>query len=77
MRSDATSDATIARMRSRGGLSVIHVPDTGHTPTLSDGALIDEVAGWVRDDRPFEADRVRPAADWPPRVLYPDDRQRT
>lgn len=75
MQSDATSDETIARMRRRGGLSVIHVPDTGHTPTLSDGALIDEVVRWVRDDRPFETDRVQPAADWPTRVLYPDDRQ--
>ena len=75
VQSDATSDETIARMRSRDGLSVIHVPDTGHTPTLSDGMLIDEVVRWVHDDRPFEADRVRPATAWPTRVLYPDDRR--
>ena len=72
--SDATSDETVGRMRSLGRLSVIHVPDTGHTPTLSDGLLIDEVVRWVHDDRPFGEDRVRPAADWPKRVLYPDDR---
>ena len=73
--SDAASDETVGRMRSLDRLSVIHVPDTGHTPTLSDGLLIDEVVRWVHDDRPFGEDRVRPAADWPKRVLYPDDRR--
>ena len=72
--SDATSEETIARMRGLDTLSVIHVPETGHTPTLSDGLLIDEVVRWVCDDRSFGEDRVRPAADWPKRVLYPDDR---
>ena len=73
--SDATSEETIAGMRGPGGLSVIHVPDTGHTPTLSDGSLIAEVVRWVCDDRPFGEDRMLPAADWPTRVLYPDDRR--
>ena len=62
-------------MRGPGGLSVIHVPDTGHTPTLGDGLLIGEVARWVHDDRLFGEGRVRPAAAWPKRMLYPDDRQ--
>ena len=69
--SDATTDETIDRMRGMGNLSVIHVPGTGHTPTLSDGALIADIAGWVCDDRPFAEDRVRPTSDWPRRVLYP------
>ena len=73
--SDATTEETIAGMRGHGGLSVIHVPDSGHTPTLSDGLLIGEVVRWVHDDRPFGEDRIRPAADWPKRVLYPDDRR--
>ena len=73
--SDATSVETIARMRGLDRLSVIHVPATGHTPTLSDGLLIDEVARWVCDDQPFEEDRTQPTADWPKRVLYPDDRR--
>lgn len=73
MLSDATPDEIIARMRGHTGLSVIHVPETGHTPTLSDGPLIADVVEWVRNDRPFE-DRIRPVADWPRRVLYPDDR---
>ena len=73
MQSDATSDDTIDRMRGPDGFSVIHVPDTGHTPTLADGPLIDEVVRWIRDDRPFDADRTQPASDWPKRVLYCDD----
>ena len=73
VQSDATSEETIDRMRSLDGLSVIHVPGTGHTPTLSDGPLIDEVVRWVCDDRPFDEDRIRPAADWPKRVLYSND----
>ena len=76
MLSDAMSDATIERMRGHDGLSVIHVPDTGHTPTLSDGSLNGDVVDWVRDDRPFDEDRVRPPADWPRRVLYPDGRRK-
>ena len=72
MQSDATSDETIARMREHGGLSVIHVPDTGHTPTLSDGPLSGDIVRWVNDDRPFGEDRVRPTAAWPKRMLYPD-----
>ena len=76
MLSDATSDETVERMRSHDGLSVIHVPDTGHTPTLSDGLLIGDVVDWVRDDRPFGEDRVRPVADWPRRVLYPNGRRK-
>ena len=73
--SDATSAETIARMRGLDGLSVIHVPATGHTPTLSDGLLIDEIARWVCNDRPFDEDRTQPTADWPKRVLYPDGRR--
>ena len=75
LQSDATTEQTIERMRGAGSLSVIHVPGTGHTPTLSDGSLIADVARWVCDDRPFRQDRVQPTADWPKRVLYPDDRQ--
>lgn len=74
-KSDATTEETINRMRGSRGLSVIHVPDTGHTPSLSDEALIADVVHWVGDDRPFDADRVRPTGVWPKRLLYPDERQ--
>lgn len=70
MRSDATSEETIDRMRGHDGLSVIHVPDTGHTPLLSDRGLIHDVVDWVCDDRPFDEDRTRPTATWPERFLY-------
>lgn len=73
--SDATTEETIERMRGIDSFSVIHVPGTGHTPTLSDGPLIADVVGWVCEDRPFGEDRIRPPADWPKRILYPDDRQ--
>lgn len=36
MLSDALLEGTIRRMRRRGGVWVMHVPDTGHTPVLSD-----------------------------------------
>ena len=75
LQSDATTDETIDRMRGIDGFSVIHVPDTGHTPTLSDGPLIADVARWVCEDRPFAQDLIRPTADWPRRILYPDDGQ--
>ena len=75
LQSDATTDETIDRMRGIDGFSVIHVPDTGHTPTLSDGSLIADVARWVCEDRPFAQDLIRPTADWPRRILYPDDGQ--
>ena len=73
-RSDATDDRTVERMRCHRGLSVIHLPETGHTPSLGDVLLTEEVARWVRDDRAFDRDRVGPITEWPARILYPDDR---
>ena len=62
--SDATSDESVERMRRRGGLSVIHVAETGHTPALSDGALTERIVEWIGDDRPFDEDRFhRPVAE--------------
>ena len=64
MLSDATSDESVERMRRHGGLSVIHVAETGHTPTLSDSVLTARVMEWIGDDRPFDEDRVhRPVAE--------------
>ncbi len=71
--SEAISLETIDRMRTRGQLSVIHVPETGHTSSLSDGPLIQDIAEWVADDRPFACDRTRAVAAWPKRVLYAHD----
>ena len=54
--SDATSVKTIDQMRQHKNLSVIHVHKTGHTPSLSDGKLNDQIAKWILDDRPFNED---------------------
>lgn len=72
-RSDATTQETIDRMRGSRSLSVIHVPGTGHTPSLSNYALIANVVRWIGDDRPFDADHALPTDGWPRRVLIPDD----
>lgn len=72
-RSDATTEETIDRMRGSRSLSVIHVPGTGHTPSLSNYTLIADVVRWTGDDRPFDADHVLPTDGWPRRVLFPDD----
>ena len=68
--SDATTLDTIDKMRSHDGLSVLHVPDTGHTPTLTDRPLIEDIVAWTLDDRPFDKDRTRTVAAWPKRMLY-------
>lgn len=47
MMSDALQEATIARMTGKPGVSVLHVPDVGHTPTLSDPLHIDALARWM------------------------------
>lgn len=63
MLSDATSPESIERMRGHGGLSVLHVADTGHTPQLYEGALIRQVVDWMMNDEPFAEDRHhQPAA---------------
>ncbi len=47
MSSDALSNATIARMQRTRTFSLIHVPDTGHTPVLSDRNQTWCVGAWL------------------------------
>ncbi|KAA0595484.1 alpha/beta hydrolase [Azospirillum lipoferum] len=47
MMSDALQAATIARMMGKRGTTVLHVPDVGHTPTLSDPLHIGALARWM------------------------------
>ncbi len=47
MMSDALLDQTIARMMEKPRVSVVHVPDVGHTPTLSDPLHIDALRRWM------------------------------
>lgn len=73
--SDATSDETIVRMQRHDKLSVIHIHDTGHTPSLADGELTETVKNWLLDSEHFASDRYFHVDYNPVRILYPDDRQ--
>ncbi len=50
MESDALSLATIARMHEGHALTVAHIPQTGHTPVLSDRHQTQAIAQWLRGD---------------------------
>ena len=73
--SDATSDETIDQMREHKNLAVIHIHDTGHTPSLGDGGLTATIAKWVLDDECIANDLYYRVNYNPVRILYPDDRQ--
>ena len=53
---DALLESTIERMMARPRVSLIHVPQAGHTPTLSDPIHIDLLGRWCHspDDWPRE-----------------------
>lgn len=68
--SDALTPDILDRMRLRGAISFIHVPETGHTPTLSDGPLVEQIVRWTLDDRPLESELTLSTAPWPHRFLY-------
>lgn len=50
MQSDVLLPPTIARLRRRHQVCVMHVPVTGHTPVLSDRNQIDCIDRWLRGD---------------------------
>ena len=50
MLSDALQGPTIKRMQMRDGVTVMHVPDTGHTPVLSDRNQNWFIHEWLRDE---------------------------
>ncbi len=72
--SDATTDATIARMRGHQNFSVIHIHDSGHTPSLGDGELTSAIVNWLLGDGSAVDDRYYSVSYCPRRVLYPDER---
>jgi len=49
MQSDVLSQSTIRRMSPRERLTLMHVPDTGHTPMLADRNQISFVRDWLLD----------------------------
>lgn len=60
--SDALSEATIARMRRSADVTVAHIPDTGHTPVLSDRHQTWWIGHWLRDPAPAPAEFSIPHA---------------
>lgn len=52
MLSDALLDETVADMTRKPGVLAMHVPDTGHTPALSDENQIHFVRDWLLGDGP-------------------------
>lgn len=72
LESDASSEEMIEKMREHRKLSVIHIPEAGHTPSLGDGYLADEITKWICDDRPFRQDRFCRGVIWTHRILYKD-----
>ena len=73
--SDATTDETINRMRTHKNLSVIHIHDSGHTPSLGDGELTAAISNWLLGCESFEDDQFCFVSYCPKRVLFPDERQ--
>ena len=69
--SDAVQTNTIDKMRStHDAFSVIHLAGTGHTPSLSDGALNQRISDWIRSDTNFENDQHHQTNYQPTKVLY-------
>ncbi len=72
--SDATTDSTITRMRGHKNFSVIHVHDSGHTPSLGDGELTFAIVNWLLGNGSSADDQFFSVSYCPKRVLYPDER---
>ncbi|MGF1476124.1 MAG: alpha/beta fold hydrolase [Geminicoccaceae bacterium] len=71
--SDALLPETVDRMVQSHKCDVLRVPDTGHTPTLTDPALLNGVASWLRHPEGEGTDRTLAAIDPPRRVLFTTD----
>lgn len=69
MQSDALSARTIARMQRLHPITVAHIPDTGHTPVLSDRNQTRCIREWLHGDGraapAFSIPHARPREAWP------------
>lgn len=72
--SDATTDATVAGMRSHRNFTVIHIHNSGHTPSLGDGELTSAIESWLLGDGSSVDDQFFSVSYCPKRILYPDER---
>ena len=52
MQSDALHEPTIRRMSKHKAITVMHVPDTGHTPLLADRNQVHFVRQWLAGEAP-------------------------
>jgi pimeloyl-ACP methyl ester carboxylesterase len=52
LESDALTAETVVRMQAHPALTVVHVPDTGHTPVLSDRHQTAMIGEWLRHPEP-------------------------
>ena len=48
MASDALTAGTIARMQRGRPMTVVHLPDTGHTPVLADRHQTEFIGAWLQ-----------------------------
>jgi pimeloyl-ACP methyl ester carboxylesterase len=79
MMSDALLPETIARMQKTKDVTVMHVPDTGHTPVLSDRNQTWFIRAWLLDECEAQGEwsvmhatlRVADASQQPPHALPP------
>ena len=77
--SDALLPPTIARMKKTKTVTIMHVPDTGHTPVLSDRNQTWFIRDWLLDHASAENEwtvlhatlREGPQATQPPHALAP------
>ncbi|WP_395700449.1 alpha/beta fold hydrolase [Aquabacterium sp.] len=52
LESDALTPSTLSRMQRGHALTLVHVPDTGHTPVLSDRHQTALIGDWLREPAP-------------------------
>lgn len=74
MCSDALTFETVDRMTATRGADVIHVPDTGHTPTLTEPRLLAAIGDWLLRPGCTGQRTILPRQPSPKRVLFVDDR---
>ncbi|WP_247878073.1 alpha/beta hydrolase [Azospirillum sp. TSO22-1] len=67
---DALLDSTIERMLAKPRVGVLHIPQVGHTPTLSDPLHIEALKGWLRAPDAWPKESTVGWTPGPDRVLF-------
>jgi len=71
MVSDALLPRTLAKMQKEPAVTVMHVPNTGHTPALADPHHIELIRAWLKGDPSLGTEFSAPYAP----VLHVDERR--